>query len=216
MFLPAGPTYGRVALPPKIENRDTALHKDFQLLLDRKFSRKLQSIEKTARIRLELLDAATSLRGLELPGLRLEARKGDRKGQHSIRVNDQFRICFEWRDGDAHDGKLSTTTESRHGHGYRQTKKLPPIHPGDVLQDLLAEAGLTTNALALALRVPAIRIGSIIKGQRGITADTALCLARYFGTSAQMWLNLQSKYDLAVAEDTISRRIEREVLPRSA
>ncbi|MBL8212444.1 MAG: HigA family addiction module antidote protein [Bryobacterales bacterium] len=98
----------------------------------------------------------------------------------------------------------------------RPTKKLPPIHPGDVLQDLLAEAGLTTNALALALRVPANRIGSIIKGQRGITADTALCLARYFGTSAQMWLNLQSKYDLAVAEDTISRRIEREVLPRSA
>ena len=94
----------------------------------------------------------------------------------------------------------------------RQTKKLPPIHPGDVLQDLLAEAGLTTNALALALRVPANRIGSIIKGQRGITADTALRLARYFGTSAQMWLNLQSKYDLAVAEDTNSTRIEREVL----
>lgn len=80
--------------------------KDVQLLLDRKFSRKFQSIEKTARIRLELLDAATSLRDLELPGLRLEALKGDRKGQHNIRINDQFRICFEWRDGDAHNVEI--------------------------------------------------------------------------------------------------------------
>jgi addiction module HigA family antidote len=98
----------------------------------------------------------------------------------------------------------------------RQQKRLPPIHPGEVLQDLLKEAGLTVNALALALRVPANRIGGIIKGQRGITADTALRLARYFGTSAQMWINLQSKYDLAAAEDALSRRIEREVLPRHA
>jgi proteic killer suppression protein len=80
--------------------------KDVQLLLDRKFSRRFQSIEKAARIRLELLDAATSLRDLELPGLRLEALKGDRKGQHSIRINGQFRICFEWRDGDAHDVEI--------------------------------------------------------------------------------------------------------------
>lgn len=80
--------------------------KDVQLLLDRKFSRRLQGIEKAARIRLELLEAATSLRDLELPGLRLEALKGDRKDQHSIRINDQFRICFEWRDGDAHNVEI--------------------------------------------------------------------------------------------------------------
>jgi proteic killer suppression protein len=80
--------------------------KDVQLLLDRKFSRKFQSIEKAARIRLEILDAATSLRDLELPGLRLEALKGDRKGQHSIRINDQSRICFEWRNGDAHNVEI--------------------------------------------------------------------------------------------------------------
>jgi proteic killer suppression protein len=79
---------------------------DVQLLLDRKFSRKFQNIEKTARIRLELLDAATSLRDLELPGLRLEALKGNRRGQHSIRINDQFRICFRWRDGDAHNVEI--------------------------------------------------------------------------------------------------------------
>lgn len=98
----------------------------------------------------------------------------------------------------------------------KQLKRLPPIHPGEVLQDLLKEAGLTANALAMALRVPANRIGGIIKGQRGITADTALRLARYFGTSAQMWLNLQAKYDLAAAEDALASRIEREVLPRNA
>lgn len=80
--------------------------KDVQLLLERKFSRKFQSIEKAARIRLELLNAATSLRDLELPGLRLEALKGERKGQFSIRINDQFRICFEWRDGDAHEVEI--------------------------------------------------------------------------------------------------------------
>ena len=95
-------------------------------------------------------------------------------------------------------------------------RRLPPIHPGEVLRDLLDEAGLTVNALALALRVPANRIGAIVKGQRGITGDTALRLARYFGTSAQVWINLQAKYDLAVAEDALSKRIDREVLPRSA
>ena len=71
-------------------------------MLDRRFSRKFQAIEKSVRVRLELLDAATSLRDLDLPGLRLEALKGNRKGQYSLRVNDQFRICFEWRDGDAY------------------------------------------------------------------------------------------------------------------
>ena len=98
----------------------------------------------------------------------------------------------------------------------KMTKRLPPIHPGEVLLELLTEAGLTIHALSTALRVPANRIGAIVKGQRGITADTALRLARYFGTSAQMWLNLQARFDLAVAEDATLDRIEREVLPRTA
>ena len=75
-------------------------------LLERQFSRKFQAIDKTARIRLELLDSAVSLADLRLPGLRLEALKGDRQGQYSIRINDQFRICFEWRDGDAHNVEI--------------------------------------------------------------------------------------------------------------
>ena len=97
-----------------------------------------------------------------------------------------------------------------------KTKRLAPIHPGDVLGELLVECGMTVNGLAMALRVPANRIGAIVKGQRGITGDTALRLGRYFGTSAQMWMNLQAKYELATAEDTLREQIEREVLPRVA
>jgi addiction module HigA family antidote len=98
----------------------------------------------------------------------------------------------------------------------RKSKRLPPLHPGEALRELLADAGLTANALALALRVPANRIGGIVKGQRGITGDTSLRLARYFGTSAQMWMNLQANYDLAIAEDAAGARIKAEVRPRAA
>jgi antitoxin HigA-1 len=98
----------------------------------------------------------------------------------------------------------------------RKLTRLQPLHPGVVLKEVLADAGLTVNALALALRVPANRIGGIVKGQRGITGDTALRLARYFGTSAQMWMNLQAKYDLSVAEDASAARIKTEVRPRAA
>jgi addiction module HigA family antidote len=80
----------------------------------------------------------------------------------------------------------------------------------------MKEAGLTANALALGLRVPANRITGILNGERGITADTALRLARYFDTSAQMWMNLQATYDLDVAEDDLGRRIGKEVVPRHA
>jgi proteic killer suppression protein len=80
--------------------------KDARRLLERKFSRRLQSIEKSARVRLEVLDSATSLRDLDLPGFRLEALKGDRQGQYSIRINDRYRICFTWQDADAHDVEI--------------------------------------------------------------------------------------------------------------
>ena len=80
--------------------------KETEKLLQRRFSKKLASIEKSARIRLELLDAATSLNDLQLPGLRLEPLKGDRRGQYSLRINDQYRICFKWLDGDAYDVEI--------------------------------------------------------------------------------------------------------------
>ena len=94
-------------------------------------------------------------------------------------------------------------------------KKLVPIHPGVLLREELAEIGVSLNELSRALRVPMNRISAIANGKRGITADTAMRLARYFATSAQMWMNLQSAYDLDVAERELSNRIAREVLPRS-
>ncbi|MDX2149927.1 MAG: HigA family addiction module antitoxin [Bryobacteraceae bacterium] len=94
-----------------------------------------------------------------------------------------------------------------------QRRKLPPIHPGELLKDELLEIEVSLNELARALRVPMNRISAIVNGKRGITPDTAIRLGRYFGTSPQYWLNLQNAYDLEIADRA---GIEREVLPRSA
>ena len=96
------------------------------------------------------------------------------------------------------------------------TKKLAPVHPGEILQkDFLEPMGLSQNRLALALGVPARRINEIVLGKRGITADTALRLARYFKMSPQFWLGLQMDYELDMAEDTLEGRLEKEVIPMS-
>lgn len=88
---------------------------------------------------------------------------------------------------------------------------LPPVHPGLTLADELAARGMTAHALALKLQVPANRISAIVAGTRGISAETALRLGRYFGTGAAFWMNLQSHYDLAVAEKELGDRIASEV-----
>jgi addiction module HigA family antidote len=97
-------------------------------------------------------------------------------------------------------------------------KKLPPTHPGDVLrEDFLAPMALSANRLAIELHVPVTRVTEILHRRRSVTADTALRLARFFGTSAEFWVRLQSKYDLAVAEDESAEMVAREVRPlRSA
>ena len=95
-------------------------------------------------------------------------------------------------------------------------RRLAPIHPGELLRDELNEVGTSLNELARALRVPMNRISAIVNGRRAITVDTAMRLARYFGTSPQYWLNLQIAYDLEVAERRIRPRIDKEVLPRTA
>jgi len=91
-------------------------------------------------------------------------------------------------------------------------RKLNPIHPGEVLlEEFLSPMGLSQNRLALALGVPARRINEIVLRKRGISADTALRLARYFGNSAQFWLGLQMDYDLDVAKIDVGDAIEKEV-----
>lgn len=89
---------------------------------------------------------------------------------------------------------------------------LSPIHPGEVLlEDFMKPLGLSQYRLAKDIGVTAIRISQIVNGQRAITVDTALRLARYFGTSAEAWLRLQVRYDLEVAENELRERIKREV-----
>ena len=92
-----------------------------------------------------------------------------------------------------------------------------PVHPGEVLrEEYLGPLGLNVHALSQALHVPATRLHEIVKERRAITADTALRLARYFGTDAQSWLNMQADYDLKTAALELHERIEREVTPRAA
>jgi addiction module HigA family antidote len=96
-------------------------------------------------------------------------------------------------------------------------KKLPLIHPGEILRDdFLQPMKISVYTLAQAIKVPRSRVNDIVLGRRGITADTAFRLARYFGTSPEFWMNLQARYDLDAADRKIRRRIQREVRPRAA
>ena len=91
-------------------------------------------------------------------------------------------------------------------------EKLPLIHPDEILlEDFMKPLGLSSYRVAKDIGVPALRISQIVRGQRSITADTAMRLARYFGTSAGIWLRLQARYDLEIAEAKMAKRINREV-----
>lgn len=109
--------------------------------------------------------------------------------------------------------KSSTTTEA----DQPARSGMRPVHPGEVLlEEFMRPLGLSANALAKALHVTPARINEVVRGRRGVTADTALRLARYFGGDAQSWLNLQVAYELRSAELASGREIEREVRPRAA
>jgi addiction module HigA family antidote len=111
--------------------------------------------------------------------------------------------------------RLATIPEERRMSMPRNaTDHGVPIHPGEFLRrDFLAPMGLSSNALALALRVPVTRITEIVRERRGITADTALRLARYFGTTPDFWMKMQLSYDLALASSQVAVRIQAEVIP---
>src|SRR6267378_3519750 len=95
-------------------------------------------------------------------------------------------------------------------------KKLKPVHPGEILrEEFMTPLGLSMNKMAMALRVPVTRIADIVNERRGITADTALRFARYFKNSAAFWMNLQTRYDLEVAEDEIARKQRRGLARRT-
>ena len=93
-------------------------------------------------------------------------------------------------------------------------KKLKAVHPGEILkEEFMVPLGLSMNKMAMDLRVPVTRIADIVNERRGITAATALRLARYFKNSAAFWMNLQTRYDLEVAEDELAEKVERDVQP---
>ena len=96
-------------------------------------------------------------------------------------------------------------------------EKLPSVHPGEILlHDFMQPLALSANALAAALHVPTNRISGIVNGTRSVTADSALRLARYFGTTAEFWIGLQKDYELEVARRAVLDNIEKEVSPRAA
>src|SRR6185369_6295324 len=95
-------------------------------------------------------------------------------------------------------------------------KRLPPTHPGDILKEELDERSISLNKLSRDIRIPLSRVSLIVNGKRAVTADTALRLARYFGTSPQLWMNLQIAYDLEIAERKIGAVIEKEVIQADA
>jgi antitoxin HigA-1 len=99
----------------------------------------------------------------------------------------------------------------------RKTRIMPPIHPGETLrEDFLKPLGLSANRLAMELQVPVTRVNDIVRGKRAVTADTALRLARYFGTTPQFWMNLQANYELELAQDARGVEIADRIRPHRA
>ncbi len=101
--------------------------------------------------------------------------------------------------------------------GVATGKKLPPVHPGAILRDeFLKPLSLSVYELANAIKTPRSRVNDIVRGRRAITTDSALRLARYFGTTAEFWINLQTRHDLDIAELELRKQIEEEIAPRAA
>ena len=177
------------------------------------FSAKLpQDVQRISQRKLKQLNGAATLDFLRIPpGNRLEQLSGNRSGQWSIRIIDQWRIFFRWEDGNSHDVEITVTIK---GEFNLNKRDLPPVHPGEILmEDFLKPMGISRYRLAKSIGVPQRRIDEICAGKRAMTADSALRLARFFGTDAQSWMNLQAEFELEMAEITLAKRIEREVKP---
>jgi addiction module HigA family antidote len=108
---------------------------------------------------------------------------------------------------------MTSKSPSTTARSVTRIRKLPPIHPGEILRETLDDMGISMNRLAQALHVPANRVSSIVAGHRSITGETALRLARYFNTTPDYWINMQAQYDLETARDEWDARIQSEVRP---
>lgn len=154
-----------------------------------------------------MLANASALDDLRVPPAnRLEALKGNRKGQYSIRIDNQWCICFYGLAVTPATWKSSTTTDIDESI----MKSLPNIHPGEVLlEEFLTPMGIGQNALARAAGVPPRRINEIVPGKRGVTADTAVRLAVALGTGERFWMGLQADYDLEEAHRAPGNAVDR-------
>jgi addiction module HigA family antidote len=169
--------------------------------------RQFQGFSRQAFKRLEILNAATSLADLAgLPSNRLETLRGDRAGQWSIRINKNGVFVSNGLPERSGRRTLRLSTTTRQGG---QMKKRPAIHPGEILADELEELGVTPTELSRQIGVPPNRVTQIMQGKRAITGDTALRLGHWFRTSAEFWLNLQTSYDLRVAERELAAVIKK-------
>lgn len=159
-----------------------------------------------------MIHNAQSLQDLRLPPAnRLEKLRGDRSGQFVFASMIDGGFVFTGVRGMSTMWRLRIIMDNERVE-MDSENRLAPVHPGEVLiEEFLKPFGLSQNRVARAIGVPPRRINEIVLGKRGISADTALRLGRYFGTSAQFWLGLQNDYDLDVARDDLGGRLEREV-----
>src|SRR5215469_4257552 len=186
---------------------DTSVIRSFgdtrtEALFEDQVVREFQGIARRAKRKLEAINAASRIGDLAVPPANhLEKLRGQLKGFYSVRINDQWRVIFRWSDGDrGQDYGLPLIPASMTQRDEMTEDEFAPVTPGEMLkEEFLAEYRLSQSRLAKAVGISPNRIAEIVNNRRRITADTALRLGLYFGTSAEFWMNLQSRYDLKMA-----------------
>jgi antitoxin HigA-1 len=188
------------------------LHHDCQLHRDKrtrdfaagKRVKAFFGLERAVRLKLDRSEAAVVRKDLALlPGNRFEALRRDRKGQYRIRINNQWRTCLEWLE----DAPSAHRTWRSLIIMRRDIMARTAVRPGEHLAEELKELGMSAAELARQLDVPTNRVTAILNGRRAITGDTALRLAHFFGTTAEFWLHLQSRFELRVAQKKAGKSI---------
>ena len=171
----------------------------------RKRVKALSGVERPVRLALDRLAAVPTLddlRALQSP--RLETLIGEGGCRYAVPINEQWRICFEWPETSPGPANVELVESANGGH-----MTPPAIQPGEHLAEELRALNMSASELARRIKVPTNRVTGILNGQRAITGDSALRLARFFGTSAEFWINLQSLHELHVADakngDTIKQ-----------